>query len=48
MRNIEEFGFAVMDEAPGGYTIDLYFLNGVPHGHCVLQTVEARKLTCSD
>jgi hypothetical protein len=48
MRNIGEFGFAVMDEAPGGYAIDLYFLNGVPHGHCVLQTVAARTLTCSE
>jgi hypothetical protein len=48
MRNIGEFGFAVMDSAPGGYAIDLFFLNGVPHGHCVLQIVDARKLTCDE
>ncbi|HEX3349448.1 MAG TPA: metallophosphoesterase [Acetobacteraceae bacterium] len=42
-----EFGFAVLDEVDGGYTVDLYWLDGVPHGRCVLQVVGARRLTCT-
>lgn len=42
-----EFGFAVMDVTPGGYTVNMYDLNGLPHGRCVLQ-LGLRNLACTN
>jgi hypothetical protein len=42
-----EFGFAVLDRTEGGYQADLYWMDGVPHGHCVLQIVGERRITCT-
>ena len=42
-----EFGFAVLDRVEGGYTANLYFVDGVPHGSCVLRTEGARQVTCA-
>ncbi len=42
-----EFGFAVLDVVPGGFTVNMYDLNGLPHGRCVLQ-IGARNLACTN
>jgi hypothetical protein len=41
-----EFGFAVLDVIPGGFIANLFDLNGLPHGHCVVQ-LPTRKLACT-
>ncbi len=41
-----EFGFAVLDVVPGGFTVNMYDLTGLPHGRCVLQ-LAARNLACT-
>jgi hypothetical protein len=44
--DLSEFGFAVLDIVPGGYTANLYDLSGLPHGRCVVQ-LTTRTLACS-
>lgn len=45
--DLSEFGFAVMDLVPGGYTVNLYDLTGTPHGRCVVQ-LTSRNLVCTN
>ena len=45
--DLSEFGFAVMDLQPGGYTVNMYDLTGTPHGRCVVQ-LAPRNLVCSN
>ncbi len=45
--DLSEFGFAVLDAVPGGYTANMYDLTGTPHGRCVIQ-LAARNLACTN
>ncbi len=45
--DVSEFGFAVLDVVTGGYVANLYDLNGLPHGRCVIQ-LASRNLVCTD
>ena len=44
--DLSEFGFAVLDVVPGGFTANLYDLSGLPHGRCVIQ-LALRNLACT-
>ena len=44
--DVAEFGFAVLDVVPGGFTANLYDLSGLPHGRCVIQ-LALRNLACT-
>ena len=45
--DLSEFGFAVLDVVPGGFTANMYDLTGTPHGRCVIQ-LGLRNLLCTN